>query len=309
MIRRIQLLRYFLAVARSGSIRQAADSVHLSQPALTRRIQDLESDLGVTLFERTPRGMALTRFGEVVLHHAQAIDTSCDFALKEINDLATGETGELRIGTGPAWAFSLVPDTVAQLRNALPRVKVQFFDWVNERMLPMLLEGQLDILVGGIPPEGERQPQLQYEPLFDVEQLVFAGNDHPLQGRTCSARHLTRYPWIWFREATLGRALLRRQFDEQNIPWPESAIDTTSIHFGMRLLGQGNDYLMLLPSTLVEAASGLGVKPLRLQQALQAYPAGLMYREQVMRLRAAAMFRELLAQRVAALRAALRRRR
>jgi DNA-binding transcriptional LysR family regulator len=137
MIRRIQLLRYFLAVARSGSIRQAAESVHLSQPALTRRIQDLEGDLGVTLFERTPRGMALTRFGEVLLHYAQAIDLSCDFALKEINDLVTRETGELRIGAGPAWTFSLVPDTVALLRKTLPRVKVQLFDWVTECMLPM----------------------------------------------------------------------------------------------------------------------------------------------------------------------------
>jgi len=302
MIRRIQLIRYFLAVARSGSIRQAAEVVHLSQPALTRRIQDLESELGVMLFDRTPRGMALSRFGEVLFHHAQDIDLSCDFALKEIQELASGDGGDLRVGAGAAWSFSLVPQTVAKLRLTLPKVKIQFFDWVNERMMPMLIDGQLDILVGGIPRLEERLPQLVYEPLFNVEQLVFASAEHPLHGRRCTAQQLAKYPWIWFREARLGRSLIQQQFDDKKIALPESSIDTTSIHFGLQLLAQDQLHVMLLPSTLMDAAKEFGVKPLRLKTPLEAYPAGLIYREQAMRLKAAVAFRDLLTKQVTAVR-------
>lgn len=309
MIRRIQLLNYFLAVARAGGIRQAADSVHLSQPALTRRIQDLEGDLGVALFERTARGMVLTPFGEVLLHHAKSIDLSCELAVQEMHDLANGESGTLRIGAGPAWAFSLVPDSVSLLRKALPQVRIQFYDWITERMLPMLLDGELDILVGGIPPTNQQLPQLTYEPLFDVEQFVFAGQGHPLQGRRCTPKELASYPWIWFREAALGKGLLQEQFEAAGIPWPASSVDSTSIQFGLRLLSQGDSHLMLLPSTLAETARGFDARALRLKQPLPAYPAGMIFRAPTMRLRAASLFRDLLSQRVALLRTALQRRR
>src|SRR5438045_2133765 len=102
LARRAHLLPDFLAVARAGGIRQAAEQVAITQSALTRRIQELESTLGVTLFERSVLGMRLTPFGQTLRHHAELIEVDCGYAAAEISELLEGQAGELRVAAGPA---------------------------------------------------------------------------------------------------------------------------------------------------------------------------------------------------------------
>ncbi len=294
LARRAHLLPDFLAVARAGGIRQAAEQVAITQSALTRRVQELESALGVSLFERSVLGMRLTPFGEALRHHAELMELDCSYAAAEISELLEGQGGELRIASGPAWAHEIAPDAVGKLVERMPRVRVTMLTGMNEVTLPMLKAGELDVVLGGLPPEPDRLPELVYLPLIEVEHQVFTSISHPLQQRKAVApKALTEHPWIWLRDAVSARALLLQQFQRAGLGMPPSAIETTSMQFGFRLLQRGQ-HLMVLPSTLRGVAHREGLAPLRLNTSIGSFVAGIMYRPTLERLRTFRCFRDAL---------------
>lgn len=292
--RRVHLLADFLAVARAGGIRQAAEHVAVSQSALTRRIQELEQALDVVLFERSAQGMSLTPFGQALRHHAEMVEMNCTYAAAEISQLLEGASGELRVAAGPAWAYQLAPDAVAATKLRLPGVRVSLLSRMNEATLPMLDAGQLDLVLGGLPPEKARSPDLVYEPLIEVEHLVFASAAHPLQSKTrVQPRDLLRFPWIWFTEAVSGREHMNAVFERAGLQAPPASIDTTSVHFGFRVMADDR-HLFLMPSTLLGVGAREGLRPLPLAASVGRYVAGLMYRPSMRRLRVFSTFREAL---------------
>lgn len=296
LLRRANLLADFLAVVDAGTLRAAAQQRHLSQSALTRRIQDLEGELGVRLFDRHVRGMTLTPFGAALRRHAQLIDLSCNYAVGEINDLLGGGAGELRIAAGPAWGYRMVPDAIAAMQEKLPRTRVNLLNRLNETTLPMLSEGRLDLVLGGLPKPRERDAQLVYEPLLEVEHCIFAARGHALaERRGLHPRDVVGLPWVWFAEAVSGRALFTAWCGRARREPPLPAVETMSVQSGFRLLQAGR-YLMLLPSTLAPLAAEYGLVALDTREPIGRYASGLMYRESVLRLRAFAELRkELLA--------------
>ncbi|WP_159594820.1 LysR family transcriptional regulator [Hydrogenophaga sp. BPS33] len=291
LMRRAHLLGDFLVVANSGGIRQAADKLHLSQSALTRRIQDLETTLEAELFERTARGMTLTPFGEALLHHASIIALTCKYALAELGDLREGEAGELHIAAGPAWAYALLPDAIAHLQAVHPKVRVTLINQLNDSTLPLLSSGRLDVVLGGLPPPKLRDPQIAYEPLLTVEHLVYAHESHPLHQREqVRAADLVAFPWIWFIEAVAARDLVKKYFQRARLPMPAAAVETSAVQLGFRLMQHGR-HVMVLPSTLREIGAGHGLRPLKLQGTLGRFTSGMMYRPSVRRLKAFEVFR------------------
>lgn len=299
LARRMHLLSDFLAVARAGGIRQAAEGVNITQSALTRRIQELEQALDVVLFERSAKGMRLTTFGQALRHHAEMVEMNCTYAAAEISQLIEGETGELRIAAGPAWAYQLAPDAITQTKRLLPGVKVSLLGRMNEATLPMLSEGRLDAVLGGLPEERDRSPDIRYEPLMEITHKVFASHAHPLQSlRQVRPRDLLRYPWIWFNEAVSGRKYIEDLLAKTGLQAAPASIDTTSVHFGFRIMADDR-HLMLLPSTLKAVAEREGLKPLPMQASGGRYVAGLMYRPSVMRLHAFSLFRQALVDAIA----------
>lgn len=301
LMRRAHLLGDFLVVANSGGIRQAAEKLHLSQSALTRRIQDLESTLEATLFERTARGMSLTPFGHALLHHASIIALTCKYALAELGDLREGEAGELHIAAGPAWAYALLPDAIAHLQAVHPKVRVTLINQLNDSTLPLLSSGKLDVVLGGLPPAKLRDPQIAYEPLITVEHLVFAHASHPLHQRDkVRAADLAAFPWVWFIEAVAARDLVSKYFRRARLPPPPDAVETSAVQLGFRLM-QHARHVMVLPSTLREIGADHGLRPLKLEGSLGRFSSGMMYRPSVRRLKAFEVFRGAILSELAAL--------
>lgn len=291
LARKAHLLVDFLAVVEEGGIRQAAERIHLSQSALTRRIQELEDGFEMPLFERTTRGMTLTRSGELLLRHARSVAQSCADAAAEIADLTDGAAGELCIAVGTAWAPALVPDAVARLRRRLPALQVSLLTQMGDA-LQRLADGQIDVVVGAAPLI--HHEVVQYEPLLDIEQHVFASSTHPLQRLPAiGAPELAKYPWIWLGETLAMRPPLDQYFAEQGLAAPTFALRTSSVQAAMRLL-KGGDHLMLLPSTLTRLAADSGLAPVRLDRPLLTYSAGLIYRPGSARLRSLQLFRQCL---------------
>src|SRR5688572_32780995 len=102
-------LKVFLAVAKSGSLGLAAESLHVTQPALSRIIRRLEAQLGVPLFERCTTGMELTSYGRALLPHASLLSAEAALAVEQINALRGLGQGTLRIGAVASAAIMLLP--------------------------------------------------------------------------------------------------------------------------------------------------------------------------------------------------------
>lgn len=148
----LRWLRSFLAVAEEQHFSRAARRLNLAQPALTAHIQQLEALLGATLFERTNRMGGLTQAGRALLPEAEAILARAEGLTRKVREVAHGEIGLLRLGVIPPAATSVAADSLRRLTRELPGVEVQVRQGYQDRLENLLLDGDLDLVLGR-PPE------------------------------------------------------------------------------------------------------------------------------------------------------------
>nr|WP_245904673.1 hydrogen peroxide-inducible genes activator [Pseudoroseicyclus aestuarii] len=164
-------LRYFVALADAGGFGRAAETVHVTQPALSQQIKELEGQLGVRLVDRLPRGIQLTRPGQEVLTRARRI-------LTEVGDLAQaaqragGLSGRLRLGVIPTVAPYLLPLALTQLRARDLSLDIRVREAQTGDLLDGLRQGRLDAVLCALP---LGDPDLSAEPLFE-DRFVLAGS-------------------------------------------------------------------------------------------------------------------------------------
>src|SRR5437660_11341443 len=199
LLRSIGLLRPFLAVARTGNLSAAARAPAVSQPALTKSVRKLEQHFGVALFDRRARGMALTPTGAALLAHARLIEAQCRFADAEIEALAHGEAGTIRIGAGPYWGPTLVPLAVARLQARFPKLRVALEVGGNTITLPKLFAGDLDVVMSSLPDASTLPAGIAMEDFGEFHLRVVAGRHHPLhRKRRITIRDLAKYSWVLY---------------------------------------------------------------------------------------------------------------
>lgn len=197
ILRHAHLLRQFLAVAEEGTLTAAAHKVSLTQPALTKSMRKLESELGVPLFERRPRGLTLTAYGKTLLPHAQRIVAECRLADLELTAFGMGHTGLLRIGAGLMFGATFVPTAISALYASYPGVAFQLLSGVTETNFPLLCAGELDLMFGLLPPADAVPEHLARRPMLDLTSKVVAGANHPLaRRRSVKAADLAGWPWV-----------------------------------------------------------------------------------------------------------------
>ncbi len=138
-------LRYFLAVAEALNFTKAAALLRVAQPALSRRVQDLEDEIGVDLFKRSPRGVVLTAEGKVFLNKTRHILKLVDESVEQVRALARGEEGELHMGYSPAPTVEILPPALAAFQKAFPRVRVLLHDLSEQELIDGLRNGRLEL--------------------------------------------------------------------------------------------------------------------------------------------------------------------
>ena len=138
-------LRYFTTVAELLNFTKAAQKIRVAQPALSRQVRDLETELDVQLLERGPRGTKLTEAGAAFLVEAQAILEHADEAMKLVRAIARGERGEIHVGYAPSLTTELLPCALDSFHNAAPGVHVKLHDFSSEEMLRGVGDGRLHL--------------------------------------------------------------------------------------------------------------------------------------------------------------------
>ncbi len=137
--------RYFLAVAEALNFTKAAALLRVAQPALSRRVQDLEDEIGVDLLKRSPRGVVLTAEGKVFLDKTRHILKLADESVEQVRALARGEEGELHMGYAPAPTVEILPPALAAFQKAFPRVRVLLHDFSEQELIDGLRNGRLEL--------------------------------------------------------------------------------------------------------------------------------------------------------------------
>lgn len=174
----IPRLEAFLEVARLGSMRAAARSLHLGQPALSARIVALEDELGARVFERTKRGVRLTLAGRALLPHAERALDAVAAGRTAVSQVAQGDDGELVIAAVSAINASVVPELVARFRRYHPGVHLYVHTGSAERITELVTFGTARLgLIGEAAPS--RDPRLTVTPLYEERLMLTARPDHP----------------------------------------------------------------------------------------------------------------------------------
>ena len=163
-------LRYFVAVAEELNFTRAAARLHIGQPPLSMQIRDLEGEMGVRLFERTQRRVALTPAGQCLLEHAYRILGGVREAVEAAQRAARGELGELRVGFTSSLPFTdLLPDALHAYRRRFPAVRLQLNEMFTPEQFGALARGELDVgfvrLQGGRAPDGIALREIARNPL------------------------------------------------------------------------------------------------------------------------------------------------
>ena len=153
-------------LGRHGSILHAAQAAHLTQPAASRLLADLEDALGVKLFERLPRGVAPTWYGEVMIRRAGAALAELDAGHQEVMELLSGLSGRVAVGAVLTPSTTLLPAAVCLLKLRQPRVHIAVSVDTSKILIQHLRNGELDLVIGRVL-DSESAAQLSFEPLTD----------------------------------------------------------------------------------------------------------------------------------------------
>jgi LysR family hydrogen peroxide-inducible transcriptional activator len=147
----IHQLRYFCAVARTGSFTRAAQQERLAQPSLSQQVRKLEDELGTKLFDRLGRTVRLTQLGEAFRPRAEAIVQQVEAAKLEIREMAGAEQGKLVIGAIPTIAPYFLPSRLASFARRFPRVQLVVIEEVTHELVNLIHQGAVDLALLALP--------------------------------------------------------------------------------------------------------------------------------------------------------------
>jgi len=244
-----QNLRAFLAVAETGSFSEAAVQLHLTQPAVSKRIAVLESELDTRLFDRIGRSTQLTESGRTLLPRAHEILLAIDDTRRSLHNLTDEVSGTLSIGTSHHAGLHRLPPALRQFARAYPQVALDIRFMDSEQAHEAVLHGDLELAIVTLSPIDI--PQLERTVLWDDPLAFVCAPDHPLASmRNLEATDLMEHAAVLPGEATYTGRLIREAFEAQGLALPR-AMKTNYLETLKMLAGVGLGW-SVLPKTMLD---------------------------------------------------------
>lgn len=262
-------LAAFLAVAETGSFTAAADRLFLTQPAISKRIALLETDLDTRLFDRIGREIRLTEAGDALLPRARAILLTLEDTRRALHNLHAGEIeGTLTFGTSHHIGLHRLPPLLREYSSRYPKVQldIRFID--SEEAWDDIVAGRMELGIVTLPPKPDPASPLRAEKIWDDPLAVVAAPDHPLAGlRSVTLRSLSQHPAILPSDATFTRRIVDAAFAAKGLSTP-TAISTNYLETIKMMCAVGLGW-SVLPASMVDAQLvALAVNELRIQREL-----------------------------------------
>src|ERR1043166_1281860 len=176
-------LRYFVGVAEMENVSRAALRLHVSQPALSAQIRDLENELGFLLLKRTAKSVSLTEAGRPVLNEARAVLQRADEGVKKARAVATADETDLHVGYSPTPFAEILPKTLRGFQRAMPKVHVRLHDWSSKTILDGVRDGRLQIGLITRSPKASALRDVRFEELARQRVCVAVAPQHAFARR------------------------------------------------------------------------------------------------------------------------------
>jgi DNA-binding transcriptional LysR family regulator len=242
----------FRALVEYGNFRLAAESICLSQPALSRRIDKLETALGLKLFERTTRRVTLTLKGQAFSERSVRLLADLEAVMADLSEVSSVRTGLITVACVPSAAYYFMPDIIKRFQTRFPRVRVKLIDSSASQVYDAVVSGQADF---GISFSRGNQPDIMFLPLLQDVYVAACRHDHPLAGKSSLTwRQFYRHPWIGL-DKTSGNRNILDQALEHLVPETPSICETRHVTtmLGMVEAGLG---IAAVPAMSMPSSSG-----------------------------------------------------
>jgi DNA-binding transcriptional LysR family regulator len=273
---RLRHLKLIDALATHAHLRRAAEAVHISQPAATQMLRELESLLGLPLFERHARGMRITDAGRLLAQHARMAIDGLRVAADGLSALAAHEHRPLRIGAIDAAVASVLQPALAAWQPKHPALRLVIEESSIERLTVGLRGGVFDLVLLRRPP-GQKEGQ-HFVPLRSDRMVVIAGASHPAARRKrLKLRDLSDSRWILPPPHYAVRRALEAAWAQEQWTPREHTVQTLSPHLMASVLAQP-DVVAPVPHTMLDRIDRSAVVELKLQMDAPIEPLGMLYR-------------------------------
>ena len=254
---KLRQLVLLVELGRQGSILHAAQAANLTQPAASKLLGELEHALGVPLFERLPRGVQATRYGEVMIRRAGAALAELDAAHQEVMELQSGLSGRVAIGTVMTPSTGLLAEAVQRLKKTHARVQIAITVDTSKVLVQRLRAGEFDLVIGRIL-DADSVDELSFEPITDEPHSLIVRAGHPLLARhDLQLADLQREPWILPPPGSILRDRLTALFLSAGLDPPQETVETLALPMISTLL-MGSEMVVALPEELVQAQLDAG---------------------------------------------------
>lgn len=211
-------LRLLVTIDTYRNLTQVADVTHVTVPAVSKALSELERGLGLELFTRTNQGLKPTPYGECLVRHARTLLAGLHQARDELKALSSGTEGKVNIGVLPASTYMLLPQALVLLKQRSPGTNVLVTEAASAALLPELWQGRLDLVVGRLPPPSSLSNFKEKE-LLEEPVMLMTRPQHPLARRARVAwSDLRDYPWILPPPGSILRDPLERALEAHGVP-------------------------------------------------------------------------------------------
>jgi len=212
----IQNLKAFLLVAQTGSFSLAAERLHLTQPAVSKRVALLEEQLGASLFDRIGRNISLTEAGQALLPHAKTVQVEILAALQSVRDLSGDVAGQLRLATSHHIGLHRLPPVLSHFSGSFPEVQIDLDFMDSEQAYELIMQGKVELAIVTLAPTSEAS--LVTLPLWPDPLDFMVATHHPLASRPdWSLQALSEHPAILPGLNTYTGQIVKKLFDRHEL--------------------------------------------------------------------------------------------
>ncbi|AVS13794.1 LysR family transcriptional regulator [Salmonella enterica subsp. enterica serovar Senftenberg] len=247
---RLRHLHTFVAVAQQGTLGRAAETLNLSQPALSKTLNELEQLTGTRLFERGRLGAQLTVPGEQFLTHAVKVLDALNTAGQALNRKEDASADVVRIGALPTAALGILPAAIGRFHQQQKSTSLQVATMNNTMLLAGLKSGEIDLGIGRMS-DPELMGGLNYELLFLESLKLVVRPGHPLLQETITLSRVMEWPVVVSPKGTVPRQNAEALLQSQGCKMPAGCIETLSASLS-RQLTVDHDYVWFVPSGAVK---------------------------------------------------------
>jgi DNA-binding transcriptional LysR family regulator len=268
-------LRLITALYDHGNLKQVAEISHVTVPAVSKALAELEKGLGLELFSRTAQGLRPTAYGECLVRHARTLMTEIHQARDELKSLSSGAEGKVHIGAFPAATSVLLPQAIALLKQRSPRTNVLVTEGIAQTLLPELWQGRVDIVVGRLPVRNATDGFDEKE-LLDEPVSLMIRNQHPLaRKKRLKWADLQPFPWVLPPTGTILRAPLERTLEQHGVALPNNYVETLSTSLARAYLLVTDAIAVMAGAVAHDAAQPLKILPLTFPHVMR--PRGVLW--------------------------------